>query len=517
MEPCLPETSLLSLDSISKSFGGVRALTNVTLTAKRGEVHAIIGENGAGKSTLMKIIAGALHPDSGTIQFDGNLVEFKEPRDAANLGIAIVYQEPVFFNELSVLENIYLGEELKTRNGALDWERMTVGASQALQRLSLPPEIISKSMAELSLGVKQLVLIARSVHRNVQLLILDEPTAILSQRETELLFSTIKELKSRGVSILYISHRIAEIFQIADRISVLRDSQLVAHYSLEEATEDRLVTAMTGRVLSTDVYHPRGFDQKDPILEVRKLTRMGYYDRVSFKLHAGEVLGFYGLIGAGRSEVSKAAYGEMLADEGEMYFKGEPYSPRSSRDALAKGIVYVAEDRRQQGLFPIRPIRDNLSAGLLKSLAGLGGLLNSQREAALAQSQVSNLNIKTSSLLAAVSSLSGGNQQKVVLGRGLAHQPEVLILDEPTHGIDVGTKNEIHKLVMRLADQGIAILLITSDLPEALALADNFLIMHEGRMVGYLSRAEASEESILRLALGLRTIKNGDGKNGKER
>lgn len=333
----MPETPLLSLTSISKSFGGVHALTDVTLSARRGEVHAIVGENGAGKSTLMKIIAGALHPDSGTIQFDGKHVEFKEPRDAANLGIAIVYQEPVFFNELSVLENIYLGEELKTRSGALDWERMTTGASQALERLSLPAEIISKSMAELSLGVKQLVLIARSLHRNVQLLILDEPTAILSQRETELLFNTIKELKSRGVSILYISHRIAEIFQIADRISVLRDSQLVAHYPLQEATEDKLVTAMTGRILSMEVYHAREFAQKAPILEVSNLTRMGYYERVSFKLRAGEVLGLYGLVGAGRSEVCKAIYGEMLADRGELRFKGGAVLPAQQPRCTGKG------------------------------------------------------------------------------------------------------------------------------------------------------------------------------------
>ena len=499
----MKETPLLSLTNISKSFGGVRALTEVTLTANRGEVHAVVGENGAGKSTLMKIIAGALRPDSGTIYLNGNSVEFKEPRDAARLGIAIVYQEPVFFNELSVLENIYLGEELKTRSGALDWEGMTIGAQKALSQLGLPTDIISRSMAELSLGIKQLVLIARSVHRKVHLLILDEPTAILSQRETELLFNTIKELKSQGVAILYISHRIAEIFQIADRISVLRDSYLVAHYKLEEATEDKLITAMTGRELSSDIYRPRAYDHAAPILSARNLTRLGNYDRVSFDLHAGEILGLYGLVGAGRSEVAKAIFGEMASDGGEIFVNGRRFNPRSSRDAQRKGIIYVAEDRRQQGLFPIRSIRDNLSAGLLRMLAGWGGIVNSRQETALAQEQVTNLNIKISSLFANVFSLSGGNQQKVVLGRGLTHKPKVLILDEPTHGIDVGTKNEIHKLILRLAEQGIAILLITSDLPEALALADNFLIMHEGRVVGYLPRAEANEESILRLALGL--------------
>lgn len=497
------DSPLLCLTNISKNFGGVQALSGVNLTARKGEVHAIIGENGAGKSTLMKIIAGALQSDGGTIEFNGKAVEFKDPRAASQLGVAIVYQEPTFFNELSVVENIYLGEELKTPGGSLDWQKMTQGASEALQRLKLPMDILGKPMAELSLGVKQLVLIARSIHRQAKLLILDEPTAILSQRETEVLFDTIRELKQNDVGVLYISHRIAEIFQIADCISVLRDGRLVANYALAEATEDKLITAMTGRTLTSDIYHPRSFNQKDPILEVQDLGRVGYYKDVSFSLHEGEILGLYGLVGAGRSEVAKAIYGELRSDAGAILFKGAPFAPHSSRDAIARGIMYVPEDRRQQGLFPIRAIRDNLSAGLLRSLSAAFGFISKRLEMELAQGQANDLSIKASSLMAAVSSLSGGNQQKVVLGRGLTHKPRVLILDEPTHGIDVGTKSEIHKLIMRLADEGIAILLITSDLPEALALADNFLIMHEGRMMGRLARAEATEETILRLALGL--------------
>ena len=497
------DSPLLRLTNISKNFGGVHALSEVNLTARKGEVHAIIGENGAGKSTLMKIIAGALQSDGGTIEFNGKAVEFIDPRAASQLGVAIVYQEPTFFNELSVVENIYLGEELKTPGGSLDWQKMTQGAGEALQRLKLPMDILGKPMAELSLGVKQLVLIARSIHRQAKLLILDEPTAILSQRETEVLFDTIRELKKNDVSVLYISHRIAEIFQIADCISVLRDGRLAANFSMAEATEDKLITAMTGRSLSSDIYHPRPFMQKAPILEVQGLGRVGYYQDVSFSLREGEILGLYGLVGAGRSEVAKAVYGELRCDAGAISFKGAPFAPHSSRDAISKGIMYVPEDRRQQGLFFIRAIRDNLSAGLLRSLSAGFGFISDRQEMELAQGQANDLSIKASSLMAAVSSLSGGNQQKVVLGRGLTHKPRVLILDEPTHGIDVGTKSEIHKLIMRLADEGIAILLITSDLPEALALADNFLIMHEGRMMGHLARAEATEETILRLALGL--------------
>lgn len=497
------EAPLLSLTNISKSFGGVHALSQVSLTASQGEVHAVLGENGAGKSTLMKIIAGALHPDSGQIEWDGKQVEFREPRDASQLGIAIVYQEPVFFNELSVLENLYLGEELKTPSGALDWKRMTEGAAEALARMGLPGNIAGKPIAELTLGVKQLVLIARAIHRKARLLILDEPTAILSDRETEILFRTIRSLKKDGVSILYISHRLAEIFQIADRLSVLRDGKLVMNALVKDATEERLINAMTGRKISLDVYRPRLFQEKPPILQVEHLSRLGSYTDVSFSLHSGEIMGFYGLVGAGRSEVVKALYGEMPADSGIIRYQGKEFKAQSSRDAIRSGIVYVPEDRRQQGLFPIRSIIDNISASMLTSLVKVLGYIDPKRELALAEGESRRLNIKASSLGAAVSSLSGGNQQKVILGRGLTLNPQVLILDEPTHGIDVSTKNEIHKLIMNLAEQGIAIILITSDLPEVLALADNFSVMHEGHLMGTMGRAEASESAILRLALGL--------------
>jgi ABC-type sugar transport system ATPase subunit len=497
------ENPLLRLTEISKSFGGVQALSKVSLTADCGEVHAIIGENGAGKSTLMKIIAGALRPDSGRVEWEGKQVELREPRDASRLGIAIVYQEPVFFNELSVLENLYLGEELRTPTGAMDWARMTQGAKEALERMDLPVDIIGKPIADLTLGVKQLVLIARAIHRQARLLILDEPTAILSDRETEILFKTIRKLKQDGVSILYISHRLAEIFQIADRLSVLRDGKLVLESSVKDATQDSLINAMTGRKISADVYHPRPYAQSAPLLEVEHLSRMGNYTNVSFTVRPGEIVGFYGLVGAGRSEVVKAVYGEMPADEGTIRYKNQVFQPHSSRDAIRKGIIYVPEDRRQQGLFPIRSILDNISASMLRSLTRVLGFIDPKREFALAEKESLSLNIKASSLEAMVSSLSGGNQQKVVLGRGLTLNPQVLILDEPTHGIDVGTKNEIHKLIMNLADQGIAIILITSDLPEVLALADNFVVMHEGRMMGMLSREQATEENILRLALGL--------------
>jgi len=504
----MDDTVLLNLENISKSFGGVQALENVSISVKKGEVHAIVGENGAGKSTLMKIIAGALLPDLGTIELEQKKVQFNNPRDAARNGISIVYQEPIYFRELSVVENIYLGDELRNKQGLLDWDSMSKGASEAVQKMGLPVEIIGKTMSDLSLGSQQLILIARSIHKNAKVLILDEPTAILSQAETELLFKTMRELKGQGGSIIYISHRLEEIFKIADRISVLRDGKKVAEYTLQEANEDKLIMSMTGRKFSFDIEKKPNKKPSKSILSVKNLSRAGFYQNISFEVKPGEILGFYGLVGAGRSEVVKAIFGEMHPDEGEIFYKGNKFTPRDSRDAIDNKIIYVPEDRRHQGLFLIRAVHDNLSAGLLRSVSNGIGLINEDKEFALAQNQVDRLKIKISNLLTPVSNLSGGNQQKVVLGRGLTHKPELLILDEPTHGIDVGTKREIHKLILSLAQNDIAIILISSELPEILALADNILVMHEGKKMGCLQRNNADEATILRLALGLNEKNN---------
>ncbi len=499
----MSDQPLLVLEAISKTYGGVHALEDVSLRVLRGEVHAVVGENGAGKSTMMKIIAGSVEPSAGTLTFEGEPVTFSGPRAAADAGIAIAYQEPAFFGELSVLENIYLGAELRTGTGALDWGRMATGAANALRGMGLPTDILGTRMVELSIGTQQLVLIARSIHRNCKLLILDEPTAILSLSETEILFRLIRDLRERGVSILYISHRLAEIFQIADRISVLRDGKLVAAHAVDEVTTDELVADMTGRQFSSDVYRERIFADKAPAIEARALSRAGNYRDVSFVLRPGEVLGVYGLVGAGRSEFARAIFGELPPDSGAILFNGEEVTLHKPHDAIVRGVLYVAEDRRYQGLFPIRATRDNLSAGILQSLTSLFGIIRPQREESVALALMKQLSIKASSPQAPVSSLSGGNQQKVVLGRGLSHKPSVLMLDEPTHGIDIGTKTEIHRLIMELAEQGLAILLISSDLPEVLALADNLLVMHEGIVMDAMARADMSETRVLRSALGL--------------
>jgi ABC-type sugar transport system ATPase subunit len=499
----MKSTPLLRLTNIFKSFGGVKALSGVSLTAHSGEVHAVVGENGAGKSTLMKIISGALRPDSGQIEWNGTEYTFQEPRDASKLGIAIVYQEPLYFNDLSVVENLFLGEEIKKPNGTLDWKSMTEQGVDALRRIGLPSEIIRKPMSELSLGVKQLVLIARAVQRNARLLILDEPTAILSQRETEILFQTMHTLKKNHVSILYISHRLAEIFEIADYVTVLRDGHVVMESKVSETNENELISAMTGRKISTEIYFPRDFQQQETLLSVHNLTCEGYYSNISFAVKPKQILAFYGLVGAGRSEVAKTIIGEMQADSGEIIYQGRPIRPRSSRESIGLGIVYLPEDRRSQGLFFIRSIKDNISASILQYISSGIGKINSNLENSVVSQIFQKLAVKAPSIDIPVSSLSGGNQQKVVLGRNLTLKPKLLILDEPTHGIDVGTKNEIHKLIFELANQEIAILVITSDLPEALAIADTFVVLHEGHLMGILDRQEATEELILRLALGI--------------
>ena len=498
----MANTPLLSMRGVTKNFGGTRALDDVSFDVFAGEIHTIVGENGAGKSTLMKMIAGVHKPDTGHMEMNGAKIDFHGPADATRAGVSIVYQEPMFFPKLSVVENFYLGEELLKSSGAMDWKRMTEEAAEGMRRMGLPPDIVSKSMSELSIGTQQLTLIARGVHRNARLLLLDEPTSILSQAETDILFSMVADLKKRGVGILYISHRIQELFQIADTMTVLRDGRKIVTMPAAEATEASLVEAMSGRSVQFDNYVKRDISPES-ILEVRDLSRAGYYSHVSFTLRKGEILGVYGLIGAGRSEMARAIFGEMPADSGAISLDGKPFRPTKAKAAFDSGIAYVPEDRRIQGLFMPRSIRDNMTAGLLPKLASGRGIIDRRREQDVATRTSERLSVKSAGIEAPANSLSGGNQQKVLLSRGILHEPRVLILDEPTRGIDVRTKSEVHRLIMELAGQGVSILLISSDLPEVLGLADSFVVMHEGRMSEKMPREEAGEQEILRLALGL--------------
>jgi ABC-type sugar transport system ATPase subunit len=494
---------LLRLHVVSKSFGGVHALSGVDLEVAPGEVHAIVGENGAGKSTLMKVISGAYLPDQGEIEVRGKRVAFNGPRDSARQGIAIVYQEPTYYPHLSVLENFFSGEELVTRLGRIDWRRMRQEATQAIAEFNFSPQVLDLPMRSLNKGDQQLILIARAVYRKSDLLILDEPTSILSQSETDLLFRTIRRLRDQGKSVLYISHRMNEIFAISDTITVLRDGEVVGHMKTAEAGEDDLVQLMTGRKVERSAYQAHTIQAGEPVLEVSGLTLEPLYRKVSFELRAGEVLAFYGLVGSGRSEVARTIFGDLHSTAGMIRYRGETLNRQEPRKAIAAGIAYVPEDRKVQGIFAIRAISENLVSVIMERLAKAGLVIDRSGERAVAERYVEMLRIKTGGLGLPIMSLSGGNQQKVIIGRWLASEPDLIIMDEPTRGVDVGTKVEIHRLIRDLAAKGKAVLLISSELPEVLALGDRVIVMHEGDQVAELPREQATEENVLRWAIGL--------------
>ncbi|HOP02310.1 MAG TPA: sugar ABC transporter ATP-binding protein [Flexilinea sp.] len=497
------EGPILQLESISKSFGGVKALQNVSLELYKGEILSIIGENGAGKSTLMKIIAGALKADNGKIFFEGNLIKFLSPLDATKKGISIVFQEPNIFSDMSVLENIFCGNEIKKKNGSLDWDEMYNQGSQALEMVGLPQEILSLSMKELSIGNQQLVLIARGIFRKCKILILDEPTSILSYTESEKLFSIIFSLKKEGVSILYISHRIPEILRISDNIIILRDGIVTGKMKPEEADETKIITAMSGRKINQGVYESRDYQKNNINLQICDLNYSHIYENISFDVRPGEILGFYGLVGSGRSEIARAIFGETLAQSGKIFFNNKDVTKLSIKEKVKKRIFYVPEDRGTQGLFYDHSITENMSVPFLDDLSNKYGFIKKGEERKIVQLNIEKYKIKTPSQDEIINNLSGGSQQKVLFCRWLLKEPNVLILDEPTRGIDVMTKSEIHKYIMDLAMKNVAIILISSDLPEILELSDEIITIHNGKITGHFNRNEADEETILKYSLGL--------------
>lgn len=498
-------TILLSLKNISKSFGGVKALQDINLDVRKGEIHSIVGENGAGKSTMMKIIAGALKEDEGTIEFDGAKVNIASPLDAFKLGITIVYQEPSVFAEMSVLENLFLGDERTLPGGTLDWKKMYREGVEMLSLVNLDESLLSMRMGDLSLGTQQLTLIAKGLYNKSKLLILDEPTSILSQAESNRLFSMIRDFKQRGISILYISHRIPEVIALSDTITVLRDGRITGKLDPLTASENDIIAAMSGREIKVDVYRPRNYQQNPDLIKVRGLTKHPYFHNVSFSLKPGEIVGMYGLIGSGRSEIARVLFGEMKRDEGEIEYNGHSLGNYHTKYAVDQGIYYVPEDRGTQGIFALHSIKYNMTSAFFNLFSKMAGVLQLRKETGIVQDQIAKYSIKTDDQNKKIVSLSGGGQQKVVLARWLLNKPKLLILDEPTRGIDMKTKAEIHDLIVTLAEEGVAILLISSDMPEVIRLSDRVLTMHKGRIVGSVLREDVTEEKILRLALGLET------------
>lgn len=489
----------LELRHATKSFGRVRALVDGELTLWPGEVHALLGENGAGKSTLVKILAGVHQPDSGQLMVDGIDRSFATPAEARDAGIAVIYQEPTLFFDLSIAENIYMGRQPVGRFGRIDYMVMQKEVRTLLAELGvdLDPERLVRG---LSIADQQVIEIAKALSLNANLLIMDEPTAALSLPEVERLFAIVRKLRERGVAILFITHRIEEVFALTQRVTIMRDGAKVFDALTPELDAASIVAKMVGRDL--DTFYPKADVRLGDVrLAVRGLTRAGVFRDISFEVRAGEIVALAGLVGAGRSEVARAIFGIDPIDGGEVYVAGKRLPPGRPAAAVRSGLALVPEDRRQQGLALELSIARNASMTVLSRLTRFG-LLASAREVALASTWGTRLQLKASDMLAPVGTLSGGNQQKVVLGKWLATGPKVLIVDEPTRGIDVGAKAEVYGTLSKLVSEGMAVLMISSELPEVLGMADRILVMHEGRISAELARAEASEERVMAAALG---------------
>lgn len=491
---------ILKLAGIRKAFGGVQALSDVSIELLPGEVHALVGENGAGKSTLVKIITGAHQPDAGVVEFAGEAVADLDPQRARGLGIAAIYQQPALFPDLSVAENIAFGLEPTRFWRRVHWQARSERAARVLEEVGahIDPDV---EAGGLTMPQQQLVEIARAVSVEARVLILDEPTASLSDSETEHLFSVIRRLKSNGVGMIYISHRLDELSQIADRATVLRDGRLVGTVRVADTSRSELIRMMVGRELSA-VFPKSNVPGGGPLLEVRGLCcQTEGVHGINLSVHAGEIVGLAGLVGAGRTELARVLFGLSPADGGEIRFRGRPVVIDSPQAATELGIAYVPEDRRRHGVILDLSVSANASLARLPTLSRWG-LFDFDAERRLASDLISRLGAKTPSIDALVGQLSGGNQQKVALARWLATNPSLLILDEPTQGIDVGSKAEIHRLICDLAARGLGILMISSDLPEVLGMSDRIAAMHAGTIIGELTRADATQERVLELALG---------------
>jgi rhamnose transport system ATP-binding protein len=496
----MPNTTLLRAINIDKSFAGVHALKRASFELQAGEVHALIGENGAGKSTLIKIITGAVAADAGELHLNDKLVTHNSPRLAKQLGIAAMYQQPALFPELSVAENIAIGLEEWSTFSRVDWRGRKRKAAQLLARVGacIDPDA---EAGELTIPQQQLVEIARALGAEARVLILDEPTASLSEEDTQNLFTVIRQLRTQGAGIIYISHRLEELPLIADRVTVLRDGSTIDTRAMAEINRQQLIQLMVGRELSA-VFPKKTVPIGEPVLELRQLgcAASGVHD-VNLSVRAGEIVGLAGLVGCGRTQLAHAIFGLTPADHGEVLLRGKSVKITSAAQAIEFGVAYVPEDRRRHGVIMDLAISANITLASLPRFSRFGAL-DFPRETEVATEYTRRLRIKTPATFAPVATLSGGNQQKVALSRWLVTNPSVLILDEPTQGIDVGAKSEVHALMTELAAQGVAILMISSELPEVLGMSDRIAVMCGGTIVATLDRAGATQEQILALALG---------------
>lgn len=492
----------LRVSQIEKSFPGVKALNKIDFSVKKGTVHVLCGENGAGKSTLMKIINGVYQPDAGEIYLDGKLVKIGSPLQARQLGISMIFQELNYVAEMSVEENLFLGRLPVNRLGKVNWKEVTRQTLQLLQAEQLPydPKTLLK---DLTVSDIQMLEIMKAVSNQAELIIMDEPTSAITQKEVDRLFAKIRELKARGVSIIYISHKLDEIFQIADEITVFRDGTVVDSRPKEELDIETVISLMVGRQLK-DTYPKVKAAIGEEILRVDGLSRNGVFRDVSFSARRGEIIGFAGLMGAGRTEVMRSLFGLDPLTSGTIRIKDEDVTKPTVQGSLEKGMVMLSEDRRRYGIIPVRSVRENTTLSVLGQVF-YGLRHRPKREQELVKGMFDKMRVKTPSLETPIASLSGGNQQKVLLSRWMLLQPDILILDEPTRGIDVGAKYEIYKLIGELAEQGKAILMVSSELPELIGMCDRIYVMAQGQVTGELGREDFSQETIMRYATGMMT------------
>ncbi len=494
------QKALLEVHNLTKIFPGIRALDDVHLSIRSGEVHALIGENGAGKSTLVKILTGVYVPTSGVIALEGQPISFKSAIEAQEAGIVAIHQEASMFPELSVTENIYMGHHLRNeKTRKLDWKAMTEHTSKLLARMQLEidPDTLVKN---LSVAQRHMVEISKALSLDAKLVIMDEPTSALTGREVEDLFRIVRELRDSGKAILFISHKFAEIFEICDYYTVFRDGQYIGEGKVEDSNEDAIIQMMIGR--SVDQMYPTHTTKLgEKILEVNGLSQLGAFKNISFDLHRGEILGLFGLVGAGRTEVVRTLFGIDKASGGTMCIEGKPYNPRSPQDAMQNGIALVPEDRQKQGLVLRMSLTRNISLPMLTKLCWKGLVTKNACEKAYVEKQGNEMEIKAAGYHVDAETLSGGNQQKVVLAKWIGTDPKILILDEPTKGIDVATKAAVHEFVCEMASRGVAVILISSELPEVIGMADRIMVMHEGIQTGFIDRKDLSAELVMRYAI----------------
>ncbi len=488
---------ILELKNISKSFSGVEVLHHVSLTLRPGEVHALLGENGAGKSTLVKVITGVHQPDSGEILLDGNPVHFRDTWETRQAGITAIYQELSLFPDLDVAENIFVGYQPTAAGGRIDWRKLYKKADELLNSLGVHLDLRQKARS-LSIAQQQMVEIARAFSLNARILIMDEPTSSLTLNEVADLFRLVRRLREEGKAIIFISHRLEELFEIADRVTVLRDGTYVDTRSIEDVTRDDLIRMMVGRTIS-NLFPKQDVKPGEVVLEAENLTRAGAFRDISFTLRKGEILGMAGLVGAGRTNVARAIFGVEPATGGRIKIDGREVMVTSPQQAIELGLAYVPEDRQLHGLIPAMHITSNISLPMLREFSR-SGWLNFKKERRASYEAARQMEVRANNIWQRARELSGGNQQKVVLAKWLATQPRILILDEPTRGIDVGTKAAVHALMSKLASEGMAILMISSELPEVLGMSDRILVMHEGQMTAQFTREEATQEKIITAA-----------------